>query len=252
MVNRSTTHRRPPGSFVILLSLLATTGVFASQEDQQDDLSGTQISNLVLTGKVWGYLKYHHPTVTQGCIDWDFELLSMLPEILDAKNSAEAQLELAGWADILDRPDGCSRVDSGDVHLEPRTGWLESEQSLGPNLTALVQSASVQSRAGIQYYVSQQFGVGNPLFLQELPYADVEIDWRHRLLALFRFWNIIEYWFPYRDLIDADWNFVLSQFIPLLYGAETRDDYLLQLAMLVASVNDGHANLWAARNIKPP
>lgn len=252
MMNRPTTGRHLPASFVILLSLLAMPGVFASQEDLQDELSKTQVSNLALTGKVWGYLKYHHPTITQGCIDWDFELLSMLPEILDAKNNAEAQRELAGWADVLDRPDDCTRIDSRDLHLEPRTGWLESETLLGPELTDLVQSASVQSRAGIQHYVSQQAGVGNPLFLKEQPYADVEIDWRHRLLALFRFWNIVEFWFPYRDLIDGDWDSVLANFIPQLYAAESKEDYVLVLAELVASVNDGHANVWAARNIKPP
>jgi len=28
----------------------------------------------------------------------------------------------------------------------------------------------------------------------------------HRLLALFRFWNVIERWFPYRDLMDEPWD----------------------------------------------
>src|SRR5262249_40860916 len=38
-------------------------------------LSETQIDNLALLGRVWGFLKYHHPRVTAGEKHWDYELL---------------------------------------------------------------------------------------------------------------------------------------------------------------------------------
>ncbi|MBK7702457.1 MAG: hypothetical protein IPI34_05925 [bacterium] len=37
-----------------------------------------------------------------------------------------------------------------------------------------------------------------------------------------RLWNIVEYWFPYRDLIDGEWTSVLSEFLPRLVAAATR------------------------------
>src|SRR5215813_3858156 len=38
----------------------------------------------------------------------------------------------------------------------------------------------------------------------------------YRLLALFRFWNIINYFFPYKHLIDRPWEGVLTEYIPKL------------------------------------
>ena len=36
----------------------------------------------------------------------------------------------------------------------------------------------------------------------------------YRLLALFRFWNVINYFYPYKDLLDTSWSTVLTDFIP--------------------------------------
>ena len=36
----------------------------------------------------------------------------------------------------------------------------------------------------------------------------------YRLLALFRYWNVINYFFPYKHLIGDSWNTVLTRYIP--------------------------------------
>lgn len=38
----------------------------------------------------------------------------------------------------------------------------------------------------------------------------------YRFLALFRFWNAIQYFYPYRDLLDEPWDSTLVRFIPKL------------------------------------
>ena len=38
-------------------------------------LTPVQIENLAMLGKVWGFLKYHHPAVTTGTRHWDYDLL---------------------------------------------------------------------------------------------------------------------------------------------------------------------------------
>jgi len=48
-------------------------------------LTTVQIENLATLGKVWGFLKYHHPAVTAGTRQWDFDLLRILPSILAAR-----------------------------------------------------------------------------------------------------------------------------------------------------------------------
>jgi hypothetical protein len=44
-------------------------------------LSGVQIANLATLGKVWGFLKYHHPAIADGQHHWDYDLFRELPKI---------------------------------------------------------------------------------------------------------------------------------------------------------------------------
>src|SRR5687767_14795867 len=64
-------------------------------------LSTTQIQGLSLLGRVWGFLKFHHPRVTAGEMAWDVELLRMLPGILNARNAAEQERLIVEWIDSI-------------------------------------------------------------------------------------------------------------------------------------------------------
>lgn len=37
--------------------------------------------DIVLLGKIWGFLKYYHPSITKEKVDWDQELLDVFPII---------------------------------------------------------------------------------------------------------------------------------------------------------------------------
>jgi hypothetical protein len=64
--------------------------------------------------------------------------------------------------------------------------------------------------------------VGNPVFDNEPNYSRVSLpDAGFQLLAMYRYWNIIQYWSPYRNLIGEDWNKVLSEYIPKIALAKT-------------------------------
>src|ERR1035441_1915928 len=45
-------------------------------------LTPVQNDNLVTLGKVWGFLKYHHPLITSGQRHWDFDLFRVTPAVL--------------------------------------------------------------------------------------------------------------------------------------------------------------------------
>ena len=60
-------------------------------------LSDVQIQNLTTLGKVWGFVKYHHPLITAGERHWDYELLRVLPSIVSAPDRNTANAALAKW-----------------------------------------------------------------------------------------------------------------------------------------------------------
>ncbi len=53
-------------------------------------LTPNQIDNLFTLGRVWGFLKYHHPAVAAGKRQWDYDLLRILPAILVAPDRPTA------------------------------------------------------------------------------------------------------------------------------------------------------------------
>jgi C-terminal processing protease CtpA/Prc len=224
---------------------------------QIEKFSPVQIENLATLGRVWGFLKYHHPKVLSGALHWDFQLFRILPTILQSPDRATANAAMLKWTNGLGplppcQP--CAAVTQGDVAMRPDVAWLEDTNLLGAELSRslLAIYKSRQAKAQ-QFYLDLPPSVLNPSFKHELSYGQVKLpDAGFQLLALYRFWNIIEYWSPYRDVIGEDWDRVLAEFIPRIALAKTKDDYTLQMMALIGRAHDGHANLWASLDVRPP
>jgi Peptidase family S41 len=218
-------------------------------------LSKVQINNLATLGKVWGFLKYHHPDITSGRRNWDYDLFRVLPKVLAASDRVAGNAALAQWVADMGAVASCSpcaMLDTADLHLRPDLKWIADEGNLGRNLSRALQwiyvNRPVRDR---QFYVSRAPN-GQPSFDDELTYDALKVpDAGIQLLALFRFWNIVEYWSPYRNLI-GDWNGVLHDFIPRVVLAKDFDDYQRQLMLAIAAIQDGHAGLWSSLRVRPP
>jgi len=71
----------------------------------------------------------------------------------------------------------------------------------------------------------------------------------YRLLALFRFWNVINYFFPYKHLTDKPWGTVLTNFIPRFLENKNQLDYEMTVAEMVAQLQDTHGFVGALRSL---
>jgi len=220
------------------------------------ELSAVQIQNLATAGKVWGFLKYHHPLIVAGERHWDYDLLRVLPAILAAPDRVTANAALAKWIAGLGpiKPCDCVKLDENDIHLRPRLAWLADKKLLGTELSASLQSIYANRAVSTkQFYVSLAPQVGNASFDHELSYPAIKLpDPGFQILALYRFWNVIEYWFPYRDVVPEDWDKVLIDSLPKVALAKTPEAYKLTMMELIARVHDTHANLWSSLDVRPP
>ena len=78
------------------------------------------------------------------------------------------------------------------------------------------------------------------------PYAEMNFPaTEYRLLALFRFWNVINYFFPYKNLIGDSWETVLPRYIAKFESNKDVTDYQLTVREMVAEMKDSHGG---ARN----
>jgi hypothetical protein len=219
-------------------------------------ISPAGVANLALLGKVWGFVKYHHPRVAAAKLNWDYELFRVLPSVLAARDRRQAIRAIVRWLDRVGAADPCRPCAAPPESAQalPRIEWIRDRKGLGGDLSErLVRMHRNRNAEPEQYYVALVPGVMNPDFSNEESYARLTLpDFGYRLLALYRFWNIVEYWFPDRDVIGGDWDAVLAEFIPRLAAVTTRDAYRLEMIALVARVNDGHANVWNALDARPP
>lgn len=217
-------------------------------------LTPVQIANLATLARVWGFLKYHHPIVTTGQRQWDYDLFRILPVILAAPDRPVANGELLAWIEKLGpvpKCNPCQAAPSGDLTEKPPIAWIYDRTLLGVALSERLQSIYA-NRNGRQFYVSTTTG-GNPSFDHELFYPQIRsADSGYQLLSLFRWWNIMQYWAPYRDMAHQDWDAILSDFIPRLALAHDIQDYQLSLFALVAEANDTHSGLRGAGDVRPP
>lgn len=220
-----------------------------------DSLTPIQVSNLVTLARVWGFLKYHHPAVTSGQRHWDYDLFRIMAEVLAAPDRTHSNDALLDWIEKLGPVQPCSpcvSATSGNLDIKPALDWIHDRSILGEPLSRRLEFIYA-ARTGKQFYVSTASGGSNPSFDHELGYAQIALpDPGYQLLALFRWWNILQYWAPDRDVAGQDWPAVLADFIPKLALAKDTATYQLALFELIAKANDTHANLWSSLAARPP
>jgi C-terminal processing protease CtpA/Prc len=220
-----------------------------SSEIVLDYLNPLKIDNLTNLGMIWGFLKYYHPAVARGDYNWDASLFRILPKIISAETKEAANMELEKWVDSIGKPDVCSKCSTAKpdsaIQLFPDYGYLFNKGNLNPSLIEKLHFIKDNRNQDENYYVGMAEGIGNPTFEHENPYKNMSYpDAGYRLLSLFRYWNIIQYFYPNKYIIGEDWNKILPEFIPKFVSARDVTGYSLACLEIIARIHDTHANIW--------
>lgn len=204
-----------------------------------------QVSNLAVAAQFWGFLKYHHSSIANGDYNWDAELLRLLPAIIAAKTNEELSAVLEKRLDQLPQiPNckSCSNKTKQQSLIKPNYGDLLTGKVFNQSLTNKISFILYNAQVKKNYYIAMAPGVGNPIFKNEKAYANMAYpDAGYRILALFRYWNMINYFFPYKDVIGEDWNQVLPEMLPVFIAAKDQTQYTKATLKLFAKINDTHA-----------
>lgn len=213
------------------------------------ELNSTTTANLELLGKIWGFLKYHHPKIADGAVNWDYELFRFLPNYLLESNLEKRDKLLVKWIDSLGKIRKCNKClpTKKDSHIQPDLNWIQSQSKLLQDKLYHIYNNRSQDN---HFYIEMAMGVGNPVFTNENSYSNMLYpDDGFRLLALFRYWNMINYFFPYKHLIDNRWDSILKKYLPVFIEAKNDMDYQLAVLQLTAEIQDSHASLTGAHKI---
>ncbi|MEO6758489.1 MAG: S41 family peptidase, partial [Saprospiraceae bacterium] len=195
--------------------------------------------------QVWGFLKYYHPVVAKGGLDWDAEFMTRVKTLPTGKSKQEISNYYLDWIDHLGKVKDCASCTSNvpeSLAYNLDLAWLSDSTVFTPNLINQFRYIQRNRNRGKNQYVQQYKAVGNTNYDQEKPYVDsIFPSPELRLLALSRYWNIINYFFPYKYRTDQPWNMVLPEMIPKFKDAPDTIAYHLAMLELTVKTNDYHA-----------
>ena len=197
------------------------------------------ILDLACLGKVWGFLKYNHPIVAEGTYNMDFELFRFLPKFLAAKDIASREGLVLVWinsfGDISQYKK--AKTKSKNTFSKQNLDWI-STMIEDISLKEKLYQVHERRNQGEHFYVGSDPEA--PTFLNEEPYANLGLpDDAFRLLSLFKYWNIINYYFPYKHLTDKNWDSVLIEYIPYFLGAKSRLEYEITVLKVMRASGKG-------------
>ncbi|TDO20663.1 S41 family peptidase [Pedobacter duraquae] len=197
-------------------------------------------TELYTLGKVWGFMKYYQPAVSQGKLDWDQILLSTL--IDPHKKTVGQTLEI--WIALAQN----TNYDAVDVKgfpfdsLDLRNfdlSWIKKNTLITSGQKRTLEEMVTRPAVG-NYWSSS----GEKLYYSSTTEKFYQLNTApYRILNLFRIWNVINYFYPYKYELDIHWDQVLKNYIPAFTLAEKEADYQKVLTLLSATINDSHTSI---------
>jgi C-terminal processing protease CtpA/Prc len=203
----------------------------------------SETEKLTSFAKIYGFLKYYHPEVGKGKFDWDKEFIKILPEVLKTIDKESLSQVYINWIDSLGKIEYCKKCDSNKEYFDKNfdLSWTQDTLLFSNELSSKLKFIEKNRNQRENFYVTTE-PVGNIKITNEPAYKDFEFpNEKYRLLGLFKYWNIIEYFYPYKYLTDQDWDFVLNEMIDKIRIVKNKDEYQAVLRELVAKLDDSHA-----------
>lgn len=221
---------------------------FTSNSQIIDD--STYYERLFFLCKAWGHVKYYHSEIAKGSINWDDKLIEAIEDIKTAESNSdyntvvEALINSAGTMEISNAelpqvPDSLNN----NLDLD----WIYNP-IFSDTVSAMLDTIFLRFRPQSHVLIDVAFENGNPTFDADNQYYDDESFYpteEKRLLALFRYWNIIHYFYPYKNIMDQKWDTTLYEFIPRIVDASSALSYHLAFKELTTRLNDSHGFLYS-------
>ncbi|HEY1196387.1 S41 family peptidase [Flavobacterium sp.] len=209
----------------------------------------TETQKLAAVCKVWGFLKYYHPNVADGSKNWDDQLFQILSQIEETKTAEEFSTVVEKWIVSFGEIKSYKSIKSSktveyfDKNFD--LSWISNSEIFSKSLSKKLKFIEKNRIQGKQFYIVFTEDDTKGVFEEisnEINYPDFKwTDKNLRLLALFRYWNYIEYFFPYKYQMDQHWDKTLENLLPKFSDAKSELDFHLAMKEIIVNLNDSHA-----------
>jgi C-terminal processing protease CtpA/Prc len=203
-----------------------------------------QVKNLAAFCKYWGFLKYYHPATSKRNIDWDTVLTNNYFKVKAAESKEKFNQILLSVSQKLGelKQVKYSIKPSDSEAINADFKWMEDTTIISSQVCNYLRRVKKNHKPFKNRYIGT--GFWGLTILKEKSYPEmIYPDESYRFLSLARYWNVINYYFPDKYLMDNNWNSSLEKAIPIFINASDKDEYYRAIEWITARTNDSHASI---------
>lgn len=218
----------------LLLFFIATNAIAQTNISKTDKIAAWT--------KTWSFLKYFHPAVTHGTMDWDQIYLDELDSLRKIDSKEDLNLH---FIDIIKNLNSKRDMPVNPVEAEfvdTIINNLYNADHFSDELMQYFKEIALQRISGKNRFLD--FNEVEPVFLEKDTYKDVHYPSKPiRLLALARIWAAIEYFSPHKNRIELGWQNVLEHQIPKFEKAKDSLEYYKAILNTFSYLHDSHSSI---------
>jgi carboxyl-terminal processing protease len=212
----------------------------------------TYQQKLYYTCKIWGFVKYFHSGVSNCQVNWDSILVARLPAIKNAvtntdfNNALDTLLNAAGPMTIV--PGALPDTISPLLKRNRNFSWI-NDPILRADVKVILDTIKNNFRPHSECWVNINYSTNGYGGFLVFPFDSLEMninsftnypDEMHRLLILFKYWNIINYFNPYNYVLDKPMDTTLFKFVIPIANVSDYVGFYRTFKRIASCLNSAH------------
>ncbi|MFA8299397.1 MAG: S41 family peptidase [Hyphomicrobiales bacterium] len=198
--------------------------------------------------KVWGFLKYYHFNRFRKVINVDSILLQTIPKVISIKD--KNNLNQLFYDEVIQQIQQSTITEKNlykDINQYSliNNDWFNDslflDKKTEDKLNYIFNHYNGWKRLDELRFAYNRSNVGTVRRNHEKEYDDYK-DENIRLLGLFRYWNLLNYFYPYKHVMDKNWDKVLYESIPIFRNVTNNKSYHQAIYQLTNRLRDTHAS----------
>lgn len=215
---------------------LLTINAFANLKQSEVD----QLSDFT---KIWGIIKYIHPSASRGDFDMNQEFIKKYEQVKNISDKTVFEQNMLDWITYFDVKNAAyqtsrNRSDQAEVYVD--YSWIES--LINKDLQAKLKTLTENENIGGYYAKIRKIISYVELKDESVDFVFDKENKAHQFLFFASFWNAMQYWNVNITLNDKKWNDVLEETVSLFVQKEKSISFDDIKDKLLARINDSHSD----------
>ncbi len=233
--------------YIIFLLISITNCRNSSKSDlSQIEFNASEIKRIAYLCEVWGGLKYFTINTNIYPLKWDNILVENMVRHPDFYKNKHNLNEIIKSITSNLKPEHISneKISTDSLSDNKAFQWIHDTSMVDTDVLTYLSSIINNSHKVVNNAYIKFSDAATPdcnFDKEEGDENNALPDYESRFIGLFRYWNMVNYFYPYKNLIDGDWEEILATFIPKIIGANNLVDYQYSFLQLFQKLNDGHA-----------